>query len=102
MNDIVVAGDCPGPRGAWTPVIDHRTCEAKRACVEACPYDVLGVQQISRADWHDIGTIGRLRSRVHGRLTAYAVTPDACRGCGLCVEVCPEDAITVRSFPAAN
>ena len=92
--------ECPGPRGAWTPVINHRKCEAKRACVEACPYDVLGVQRISRADWEEIGTIGRLRSRANGRRTAYAVTPDACRGCGLCVEVCPEDAITMRSFPA--
>lgn len=83
-------------------MIDHRKCEAKRACVEVCPYDVLVVQRISRADWEDIGAIGRLRSRAHGRNTAYAVTPDECRGCGLCVAVCPENAITVRSFPAAG
>lgn len=91
--------NCPGPRGAWTPVINHRRCEATRACVEVCPYDVLGVQRIGRADWAEIGPIGRLRSRVHGRRTAYAVTPDACQGCGLCVAVCPEHAITLREFP---
>ncbi len=79
-------------------MIHHRKCEAKRAYVEVCPYEVLGVQRISRADWEDIGTIGRIRSRVHGRRTAYAVTPDARRGCGLCVVVCPEDAITQRAF----
>ena len=91
--------DCPGPRGAWTPVIDHRRCEAKGPCVTACPYDVLGIQRISAADWAELGTIAKLRSTAHRRRTAYVVTPDACRGCGLCVEVCPEQAIRLRAFP---
>ena len=80
-------------------MIDHGRCEAKGPCVDACPYNVLGVQRISSADWAELGMIGKLRSRAHGRRTAYAVTPDACRGCGLCVEVCPEQAIQLREFP---
>jgi 4Fe-4S ferredoxin len=30
---------------------------------------------------------------VHGGKQAYAVDVDACRGCGICVQVCPEEAI---------
>lgn len=83
-------------------MIDHGRCEAKGPCVDACPYDVLGVQQISSADWAELGVIAKLRSRAHGRRTAYAVAPDACRGCGLCVEVCPEQAIHLREFPRST
>ena len=96
---MIADANCPGPPGSWTPVIDHAKCDAKRACVDVCPYDVLGVQRMSAPDRAELGAIGKVRSSIHGRRTAYAVTPDACRGCGLCVAVCPERAITLREYP---
>ncbi len=86
---------CPGPRGAWAPVVDHGRCEAKGPCVPACPYDVLAIEHIHDDDWAALGLIGKARSLAHKRQTAYPVAAESCRGCGLCVEACPEHAITL-------
>jgi NAD-dependent dihydropyrimidine dehydrogenase PreA subunit len=64
--------------------------------VPACPYDVLEVQPIRDGDWNELGFVGKLKSRAHGRKTAYPVNLDACRGCGQCVAACPEHAISVE------
>jgi NAD-dependent dihydropyrimidine dehydrogenase PreA subunit len=55
----------------------------------------LDVLPITAADFGALGLIGKLKSVAHGRKTAYAVQPDACRGCGLCVAACPEHAISL-------
>ncbi len=87
--------DCPGPRGAWEPVVDHGRCEAKGPCVPACPYDVLAVEPIRADDWAALNPLEKLRSFAHRRRTSYPVAIDQCRGCGECVAVCPEHAITL-------
>ncbi len=86
---------CSAPAGTWSPVVDLRRCEGKRDCVEVCPNDVFEVRRIDDEDYQSLGLLGRLRSRAHGRLAAYASNADSCRACGLCVVACPEDAISL-------
>lgn len=84
--------DAPAP-GQFVPVVDRNRCEGKAACVAVCPYDVFEVRTIDEADFAALSFFGRLKSRAHGRQTAYTPHADACRACGLCVAACPEKAI---------
>lgn len=86
---------CKAPSGTWRPVIDHARCEAKRDCVDVCPYDVFEVRRIADADWDALGLFARLKVLVHRSQTAYAPRAASCQACGLCVVACPEDAITL-------
>jgi NAD-dependent dihydropyrimidine dehydrogenase PreA subunit len=87
---------CNAPSGTWTPVVDHRRCEAERDCVDVCPNGVFEVRRIDPPDFAELGLVGKLRSVAHRRLTAYTPNADACRACGLCVVACPQDAIELR------
>lgn len=87
------AETCDDAPGKLRPVIDPRRCEAKRDCVEVCPYDVFEVRRIDDADFAGLSLLGKLRNIAHGRRLAYAVRADACHACGLCVPACPEKAI---------
>ena len=75
------------------PVIDHGRCEAKRDCVRVCPYDVFEVRRMVDTDFAQLGILGKLKSIVHGRKTAYTPRASACEACGKCVAACPEKAI---------
>jgi NAD-dependent dihydropyrimidine dehydrogenase PreA subunit len=88
--------ECRAEPGLWRPVVNRSKCEGKRDCVEVCPYDVFEVRRIDDADFAALGPLGKLKSVVHGRLTAYTPKADACRACGLCVVACPERAITLQ------
>ena len=77
------------------PVIDRRRCEGKEDCVRVCPYGVFEVRRIDDADFAALSFIGRLKSRAHGRLSAYTPQAAACQACGSCVVACPEKAITL-------
>jgi 4Fe-4S ferredoxin len=80
------------------PVIDRARCEGKKDCVEVCPEDVFEVRRIDDADFAAPGFLAKLKSRAHGKLTAYTPNAAACRSCGLCVVACPEKAITLATM----
>ena len=87
---------CKQDPGVFGPVVDRSACEGKRACVDACPYDVFEVGRISAADFAALGVFAKMKSVAHGRKTAYAVRAEACLACGQCVKACPEKAIRLR------
>lgn len=84
---------CGAEAGVYRPVVDRNACEGKRDCVEVCPYDVFEVRQIDDEDFSSLSFLGKMKSRAHGRLTAYTLHADLCQACGLCVVACPEEAI---------
>lgn len=86
---------CGATPGAFRPVVDRNACEGKRDCVEVCPYGVFEVRRISDEDYAQLGFLGKMKSRAHGRQTAYTPGEELCRACGLCVVACPERAVTL-------
>lgn len=85
--------DCRAEPGKYRVTIDRNKCEGKADCVEVCPHDVFEVRRIHDADYAQLSLLGKLKSRAHGRKTAYMPRADACRACGMCVVACPERAI---------
>ena len=88
--------DCRAEPGRYTIVVDRNRCEGKHDCVDVCPYGVFEVRRIDDADFAKLGLLGRLKSRAHGRKSAYTPLIDACRACGMCVVACPEHALTLQ------
>jgi NAD-dependent dihydropyrimidine dehydrogenase PreA subunit len=88
--------ECKAAPGAFVPVVDKSRCEGKADCVRVCPYDVFEVGRIADADFAALGFLARLKSRAHGRQTAFTPRASACQACGLCVAACPEKAIKLR------
>jgi len=85
--------NCAAEPGTYRITVDRHKCEGKADCVEVCPYNVFEVRRIDAADYTQLSLIGKLKSRAHGRKTAYTPRADACESCGLCVTACPEKAI---------
>ncbi len=85
--------ECRAEEGAYEPVVDRSKCEGKSDCVDVCPYGVFEVRRMEDGDFDALGFFARMKSRAHGRKTAYTPHVDRCKACGLCVVACPEDAI---------
>jgi NAD-dependent dihydropyrimidine dehydrogenase PreA subunit len=89
---------CAGVPGTFAPVIDRNRCEARTDCVRVCPYDVFEIGRLSQQDKASMSLLGRLKSAAHKNRQAFVVNPDACDACNLCIDACPEKAITLRPF----
>ena len=87
--------DCKHEPGGLVPVIDRSRCEGKEDCVQVCPYSVFEMRQLSDRDKHGLSLGVRLKAWVHGNRQAFAVDPQNCHACGLCVSACPERAINL-------
>jgi NAD-dependent dihydropyrimidine dehydrogenase PreA subunit len=95
-NQRTLPGEnCQAERGMYFPVIDRNRCEGKGACMRVCPHDVFEVRTIEGEDHDALSFLGRMRSALHGRQTAYTPNASACQACGLCVDACPEEAISL-------
>ena len=92
---------CRAAPGSFRPVVAAGRCEAKADCVRVCPYDVFEVGPIAPATFKSLPWLARLKVRVHGMKTAHTPKADACRACGLCVDACPEKAISLVEWSAA-
>ena len=88
--------DCKATAGAWRPIVDRSRCEGKKDCIDVCPEEVFEVRRMDDADFARLGFFAKLKSRAHGRMTAYTPRADACKACGLCVVACPEHAIRLE------
>lgn len=87
---------CKQAPGSFTPVINRNKCEGKGPCVPACPYGVLVVRKFLQRELPALSLVGRVKSLVHGGMQAQVVHGDRCEACGLCVQACPEKAITLQ------
>lgn len=85
--------ECKAQPGEFAPVVDRSRCEGKAECVSVCPYHVFEVRRMNDADFAKLGFFAKLKSRAHGRQTAYTPLASACQACGECVAACPEKAI---------
>ena len=94
MEAINLEG-CRREPGKVAPVVDRNRCEAKEDCVRVCPYDVFEVRALSREDRAALSLVGRIKTWAHGGKQAFVVRPDACHACQLCIEACPENALTL-------
>jgi len=83
--------------GRLRPRVDLAKCEGKSDCVRVCPYDVFVVDVLPVEQRASLSFFARLKSFAHGHKKAFVVKPDDCHACGLCVQACPEKAITLRS-----
>ena len=91
---------CKGEPGKVAPVVDRNRCEAKEDCVQVCPYDVFEVRSLSKEERASLSLLGKLKAWAHGNRQAFVVRPEACHACQLCIEACPEDALSLRAAKA--
>ena len=86
---------CRGEAGKVAPVVDRNRCEAKDDCVRVCPYDVFEIRPLGSEERASMSLLGKLKAWAHGGKQAFVVRPEACHACQLCVDACPENALSL-------
>lgn len=95
---IAPTESCPGEAGKVAPVVDRNRCEAKGDCVRVCPYDVFEIGPLSASERVALSWLGKVKAWAHGNQQAFVVHPEACHACRLCVDACPEKALSLAPF----
>jgi 4Fe-4S ferredoxin len=91
---------CRQAPGSFAPLINRNKCEGKGPCVNVCPFSVLEMGSLSKEDRAGLSLVGKIKAFAHGGKQAFVVAPDLCAACGLCVQACPEHAISlIRIIP---
>ena len=75
------------------PVINLNKCEGNGICTHVCLLNVFRTDRISAEQFGTLSFIGKLKSLFSDNRKCFAVNPDLCINCGLCVTACPENAI---------
>jgi NAD-dependent dihydropyrimidine dehydrogenase PreA subunit len=89
--------DCKQEPGVFAPIIDRNKCEGKADCVKVCPYAVFTMGILPKEERADLALIGKIKGFGHGWEQSFATNVGGCRACGLCVQSCPEKAITLNN-----
>ena len=87
--------ECKQPAGVFVPRVDRHRCEGKDACARVCPFGVFEVRRLTGEERKGFPLKVRIKLWVHGNRQAFAIHADQCHACGLCVQACPEHAITL-------
>lgn len=101
MSNIPVGLDtsrgdsCSDVSGRVAPVVDRNRCEGKADCVRVCPFAVFQIGTLSKQQRGALSVVGRLKAWTHGGQQAFVVDALACHACRLCVDACPEHALTL-------
>ena len=65
---------------AYVPILDSNRCNVCHACMRLCPHAALVLETEDKT------------------ITAYSIQPENCTGCGICVDVCDQQAIRVQAL----
>lgn len=84
--------NCDEISGKLKPAINLNNCGGKAVCVPVCPYDVLEMKPISEQDKKELNLKGKLKT-FFKKHKAYVTDESLCHACGICVQICPEQAI---------
>ena len=88
--------NCREQPGAVARVVDRDRGEGKAECVGLWPYGVFEIRRLVSEERAGRSLRGKLKAWAHGWKQANVAHPESCRGCRLCVQNCPEQALALR------
>ena len=98
MHGAIPAGECRDVHGKVAPVVDRNRCEGKAECARLCPYGVFEIRVLVPEDRAALSLRGKLKAWAHGWKQAHVANAASCHACRLCVQFCPEQAITLQPY----
>lgn len=94
---------CDPAPGRVVPVIKRDRCDGEGDCARLCPFEVFELRRLTFAEWKAVPRLSlRLALPLFGNRQAFTPYADECRACGLCVIVCPHDAVALVRAPAST